>query len=152
MRLLTVVAIGLAGMLDAPQRGGWAARPTMPLEEAGACPFEGCQFGAGTARGTVVAHRSRSTSAARSFTVRKGETVTALTGVLVITRPGCSSTEFFDALCDTRPERCDGRIVERQRSTWWVRSEWRRPSGLDQPGGRVRREGCLWRPMTPRTA
>ena len=27
---------------------------------------------------------------------------------------------FFNALCDTRPERCTGRIVERQQSTWWV--------------------------------
>jgi hypothetical protein len=156
-------------MLDASQRGGNAtARPTMPLEEAGACPFEGCQFGAWTAREAVVARRSRSTSAARSFTVRKGETVTALTGVLVITRPGRvefrertdlptaedtitvapgdtlyllgyrgegftdawfkgrtyhevdGAMAFFNALCDTRPERCTGRVVEHQQSTWWV--------------------------------
>ena len=28
--------------------------------------------------------------------------------------------EFFNALCDTRPEHCAGRVVERQQSTWWV--------------------------------
>ena len=75
-------------MLDASQRVGSTERPPMPLEGAGACPFEGCRFGAWTARETVVARRSRSASGARSFSVRKGETVTALTGVLVITRPG----------------------------------------------------------------
>lgn len=164
-----LAALSVSSLAGWEQRGGSVqSRPPMPLEEAGACPFEGCQFGVWTARETVVARRSRSTSAARSFTVRKGETVTALTGVLVITRPGRvefrertdlltkdgqisvepgetlyllgyrgegltdawfkgrtyhevdGAMEFFNAICDTRPERCSGRIVERQRSTWWV--------------------------------
>lgn len=168
-RLVVLAALTMSGLTGWEQRGGSPqSRPPMPLEEAGACPFEGCQFGAWTARETVVARRSRSTSGARSFTVRKGETVTALTGVLVITRPGRvqfrertdlltaegqisvapgdtlyllgyrgegftdawfkgrtyhevdGAMEFFNALCDTRPERCAGRVVERQQSIWWV--------------------------------
>lgn len=78
-RLLVITALSASGLAGWEQRGASApARPTMPLEEAGACPFEGCQFGTWTARASVVARQSRSTSSARSFTVRKGETVTAL--------------------------------------------------------------------------
>ena len=169
MRLLTLVLLACAEVLVAPQaRPAGPRAPAMPLESLGACPFEGCQFGAWTARASVVARHSRNTSSARSFTVRKGETVAALTGVLVITRPGRvtfrertdlltaegqisvapgetlyllgyrgegftdawfkgrtyhevdGAMEFFNALCDTRPERCTGRIIEPVRSTWWV--------------------------------
>jgi hypothetical protein len=168
-RVVVLAVLTMSGLTGWEQRGsGAATRPSMPREEPNACPFEGCQFGAWTARDTVVARRSRNTSSARSFTVRKGETVTAVTGVLVITRPGRvefrdrtdlltkdgqisvepgdtlyllgyrgegftdawfkgrtyravdGAMAFFNALCDTRPERCSGRVVERQQSTWWV--------------------------------
>jgi len=60
----------------------------MPYEDAGACPFEGCVYRGWRANDTVAARLARSTTAEIVFTVRKGETITALTGVVVTTSPG----------------------------------------------------------------
>jgi len=65
-----------------------AARPAMPYEDAGACPFEGCVYRDWQANDTVSVRSARSAKAAVVFTVRKGETITALTGVVVTTSPG----------------------------------------------------------------
>lgn len=155
--------LGASATTPAHQTG-----PELPIETLNACPFEGCHFGAWTARKLLTVRRTRSARGAKAFTLRAGEPVTALTGVLVITRPGRvtfrertdlltaegqisiapgeslyllgyrgegftdawfkgrtyhevdGAMEFFNALCDTRPERCTGRIVEPVRSTWWV--------------------------------
>ena len=64
------------------------AGPPMPYEDAGACPFEGCVYGAWQANNTVRVRSTRSAKAAVVFTVRKGDTITALTGVVVTTSPG----------------------------------------------------------------
>jgi hypothetical protein len=60
----------------------------MPYEDAGACPFEGCTYRKWQANDTVVVRKTRSARAAIVFTVRKGETIAALTGVVVTTSPG----------------------------------------------------------------
>lgn len=164
--LLVVV---FAAMLVAPQaQPADSAGPKLPIETPNACPFEGCTFGTWTARKSLTMRRTRSGRGSKAFTLRAGEPVSALTGVLVIERAGRvefrertnlpsedgmvtvapgetlyllgykgegftdawfkgktyrgldGAMAFFNALCDTRPERCTGRIVERVRSTWWV--------------------------------
>jgi hypothetical protein len=60
----------------------------MPYEDAGACPFEGCVYRDWRANHTVAVRQTRSANGAIVFTVHKGETVTALTGVVVTTSPG----------------------------------------------------------------
>ena len=62
--------------------------PPVPYEDAGACPFEGCMYGKWQANDTVTVRRTRSDKGAAVFTVYKGETITALTGVVVTTSPG----------------------------------------------------------------
>ena len=62
--------------------------PPIPYEDPGACPFEGCVYREWQATDTVVVRRTRSTDAPIVFRVRKGETVTALTGVVVTISPG----------------------------------------------------------------
>jgi hypothetical protein len=64
------------------------SRPPMPYEDAGACPFEGCVYRAWHANDAVSVRQTRSPNAPIVFTVRKGEAITALTGVVVTTSPG----------------------------------------------------------------
>lgn len=60
----------------------------MPYEDAGACPFEGCTYREWTARGPVQVLTERRDDGPVAFTVAAGERVTAVTGVVVVTRPG----------------------------------------------------------------
>ena len=62
--------------------------PPMPYEDVGACPFEGCAYGEWTATGTVAVRRKRALTSPIVFRVRKGEKVTAITGVVVTTKAG----------------------------------------------------------------
>ena len=60
----------------------------MPYEDVGACPFEGCVYREWRANAVVAVRTTRLASAAIAFRVRKGEAVTALTGIVVTTVPG----------------------------------------------------------------
>jgi hypothetical protein len=62
--------------------------PPVPFEDAGACPFEGCVYRDWIATDTVVVRAARDAASAAAFTVEKGESVTALTGVVVTVSPG----------------------------------------------------------------
>jgi hypothetical protein len=62
--------------------------PPVPYEDWGACPFEGCVYREWTARLAVRVHRDRFERSPVAFSVRRGEKVTALTGVVVTTTPG----------------------------------------------------------------
>ena len=62
--------------------------PPIPYEDAGACPFEGCVYREWQAIETVIVRRARSANGTIAFTVRKGEAITAITGVVVTTSPG----------------------------------------------------------------
>jgi len=62
--------------------------PAMPYEDAGACPFEGCVYRDWQSNDTVAVRTTRSAHAPTVFTVRKGDTITAVTGVVVTTSPG----------------------------------------------------------------
>lgn len=64
------------------------ARPREPFVVRGVCPYECCQLGIWVARGTVRAMRSRSERAAVSFTLKAGDTVTAISGEMVTRRLG----------------------------------------------------------------
>src|SRR5690348_4997611 len=61
---------------------------TFPHEDAGACPFECCRYGRWTATSSVAIRRARVAGAPIAFRVAAGETVDALTGVVVTTQPG----------------------------------------------------------------
>ena len=144
-----------------------AQGPPVPFEDAGACPFEGCAYREWTAKAVVNVRAERRRDAPVSFTLRAGEKVTALTGVVVTLKPGrvefqqpkilssspkpiriepgqtlylltylgegftkawfngalyteVDGTSFLNALCDSQPDRCAGRVVERSQTEWWV--------------------------------
>lgn len=64
------------------------AGPPVPYEDAGACPFEGCVYRVWTANAPVSVRGDRHQSAPVVFGISAGEEVTALTGVVVILKPG----------------------------------------------------------------
>lgn len=177
--LLAALAIGASS----PTAGQSPDGPAMPIVDAGACPFEGCRYGQWTTNDAVTIRRSRSARSSVVLRLTKGEQVTALTGAVVILRPGrvefteptdLASTDgniaakpgdtlyllsyigegftnawfkgrayrevdgamaFFNALCDTQPARCTGRVVEPTQSEWWiqVRSRSNRVGWTNEP-------------------
>ena len=66
------------------------AAPIMPFVDRGACPFEGCVYRDWKAKRQVVAYEMWDSRASVRpfFTVRPGETVTAMTGVVIVTAAG----------------------------------------------------------------
>jgi hypothetical protein len=177
MRRLPVVISCIAAafcVLDAQapqqptyQAGVDSAKPPVPYEDVGACPFEGCVYRAWTANAPVSVRADRKAAAAVVYTISKGERVTAVTGVVVILKPGrvefpktvtlrtasgslqvapgqslylltykgegffkawfqgrmyeeLDGSIFYNGVCDFKPERCTGKVVERTESIWWV--------------------------------
>jgi hypothetical protein len=59
--------------------------PAVPFLSWDACPFECCAYGRWTATKTVTVRSRRSETAPVAFTVHRGETVAATTGVVVTT-------------------------------------------------------------------
>ena len=84
--LAAVAALACASSLAA-QRGPRDG-PTVPFEDAGACPFELCTYGDWTARRAVVVRRERRRASPIVFRVSPGEKVTAITGVVVTLEAG----------------------------------------------------------------
>lgn len=64
-----------------------AAKPALPKVDENACPFEGCQFGAWTARDGVQLYSTWKPERATVATVTAGEAVTAVTGVYITLEP-----------------------------------------------------------------
>ncbi len=62
--------------------------PVMPFEDRGACPLEQCTYGSWTAKADIVAYQEPTDRSPIAFNIRRGESVTALTGVVVISKPG----------------------------------------------------------------
>ncbi|GEM_PF-960412 len=60
----------------------------VPFYDRGACPFEGCTYRQWKATADILVHQDHSGGSPVTFTVGKGEWVTGLTGVVVITNPG----------------------------------------------------------------
>jgi hypothetical protein len=62
--------------------------PPIPYEDAGACPFECCTYRSWIATKDSAVQQDRNDSSPTFFYVKKGEWVTALTGVVNTTVPG----------------------------------------------------------------
>ena len=67
-----------------PQR---APKPALPKIDNGACPFEGCQFGAWTAMENVQLFSSWTEGRKPVAIISKGQRVTAITGVYITLEP-----------------------------------------------------------------
>ncbi len=86
--LLTLVAFLI---VLRPVLGGQSADPPpMPFVDEGACPFEGCLYRDWRAKKSVAVYESwdRRAPVRRLFSIEPGETVTAMTGVVITTIPG----------------------------------------------------------------
>ena len=78
-----------------------ADEPKLPFTDPGACPFECCNsYGEWTARLTQRAYKSSSTDSGPAFRIRPGETVYALTGLIITRKAGVvivtKRTRFYD--------------------------------------------------------
>jgi hypothetical protein len=85
---LTLTIALLPGRLLIPGRVQTPQGPPVPYEDAGACPGEGCVYREWTARAAVAVRRDRKSGSPVLFNLRKAEKATALTGVVITTRPG----------------------------------------------------------------
>ena len=142
--------------------------PPMPFEDVGACPFEGCVYDDGWVANRAVSIRAeRRAGAPIAFRLKRGEKVTALTGVVVTVKPGrvllhgpqelhkdgrvillkpgevfylltyqgegftkvwyqgevytdVDVPGFDDEYCRRFRDRCNGKIVERSTTVWWI--------------------------------
>lgn len=63
-------------------------KPALPHYDWGACPFECCTYREWKANQTVVAYSDYKDGASVVFTIKKGEWVTAETGVVITTKTG----------------------------------------------------------------
>jgi hypothetical protein len=77
-------------VLITPLSSAWqpASKPPLPFEDQGACPFECCTYRRWTVRTETVIRKDRHTDSPVVFTVRRGERIVGVTGVVVTTRPG----------------------------------------------------------------
>ena len=64
------------------------AGPPMPYEDIGACPFEGCVYRDWIANDRVTVRTERRADSPIAFTLEKGDHVRAITGIVVILKPG----------------------------------------------------------------
>lgn len=87
-KVVWIVATGVALFMGDTLVAQRAARPRIPFEDPGGCPFEGCQYGEWTTRAPVPVRADRRDNAPVVFTLAAGEPVTAVDGVVVTTRLG----------------------------------------------------------------
>jgi hypothetical protein len=83
-----LVLIATSGRHTASAQRSPSAGPPVPYVDAGVCPFEGCVYREWTALGAVGVRRDRRADSPVVFSVKKGEKLTAITGVVVTTRAG----------------------------------------------------------------
>jgi hypothetical protein len=85
-RLIAFLAVGAIAIAGAQTSGA----PPMPFVDEGACPFEGCLYRDWRAKKPVEVYETwdRRAPVRRVFSVQPGETVTAMTGVVITTIPG----------------------------------------------------------------
>jgi hypothetical protein len=62
--------------------------PPIPYEDSGACPFEGCVYRKWIATKKTSIRKDRQTNSPIAFSINEGESVTAITGVVITTTPG----------------------------------------------------------------
>src|SRR5258708_19315465 len=82
--------------------------PKLPFSEKAACPFECCQYGQWTASSTKQVLSEQRKTASVAFTIRPGETVQAVTGVVVTRKFGLvrilKTTKFLVNVMKTRDQ------------------------------------------------
>lgn len=86
-----VIAFGLCVLAHSPllrPQSPERALPPVPYVDIGACPFEGCIYREWIANDTVVVRKERRAGAPLIYTVKKGERVSAQTGVVVTVKAG----------------------------------------------------------------
>jgi hypothetical protein len=87
MRRSVLVALAVTALACASATSS-AQAPSFPREAHGACPFECCQYGRWTGRAATVARVRPDRRSAEAFLIGRGESVDALTGVVVTLNPG----------------------------------------------------------------
>jgi len=89
-RLSTVLAFGvfLVGIWPLRSQPPDSLAPPLPFEDVGACPFEGCVYREWVANNIVALRVERRAGSSVAYTVKKGERVSALTGVVVTIKAG----------------------------------------------------------------
>ena len=92
--LIGALVTCLSGPLNAEQSGqqrgavSQSARAPVPYEVQGACPFENCVYGEWTAKARVDVRSGRRPNDSIAFSLRPGDRIQAVTGVLVTVKPG----------------------------------------------------------------
>jgi hypothetical protein len=85
--VLVVALVICAASADAGPRNKLTG-PRMPYVDLGACPFEGCAYGEWTSTDSVKVRRERHRKSPVVFDLAMGDKVTAVTGAVVVLRPG----------------------------------------------------------------
>lgn len=89
MRLLsTIILIISLGLASTAAISKNSDKPPIPFEDHGACPFDCCVYREWFARGDIKALKDRKEGSPVVFGIKEGERVTALTGVVITTKPG----------------------------------------------------------------
>jgi hypothetical protein len=159
------IAVGSA---QQPRTAARSLGPPVPFEDVGACPFEGCVYREWIANAPVDVRSGRRPNDPVVFTLKPGDRVRAITGIVVTVKPGrvkfrapidlassagtvhvqpgetlylltyhgegettawfkgriydwLDGSEFFNALCESKPNSCNGSIVAPPQRVWWVR-------------------------------
>jgi len=84
---LTLI-LGICAVCGRHALSAQRAGPPVPFEEANVCPFEGCVYRDWTVNAAVNVKRDRRATAPTIFSLKKGDTVAAITGVVVTNRAG----------------------------------------------------------------
>ncbi len=64
----------------------------LPYSDAGACPFEGCQYGNWTARKPTVVYKEMRNGSRVAFKIGNKEKVKAMTGIVITSKLGTAKT------------------------------------------------------------
>jgi hypothetical protein len=79
---------GITWLLSFGAHAGGTDKPPIPYLDHGACPFECCTYREWTAAKETVLRKDFNDSAPVVTTIKQGEKVQGLTGVVITTKPG----------------------------------------------------------------
>jgi len=85
-RILITIAAVVGFAVSASAQG-----PSLPYRDPGACPFECCAYRDWTANKETTIYREMRDGSTRAFTIRKGEKVRGVTGVVITNRAGTAT-------------------------------------------------------------
>lgn len=104
MKTITIMVqiVALAMFSSTAVSGSKNAYPPTPFEDHGACPFECCVYREWFAKGDIKILKDRKEGSHVAFEIKEGERVTALTGVVVTTKPGMAKVRKAIVIKDLR--------------------------------------------------